>query len=194
MYKYKIILIYFLIKHSAHSADSFCLHQQMTLTTSGRYCHMTLLTDSESTKGGLDWTGTPAWTSQLSSSNWCHMIQKGHVTPTAISCYPLTKVERFCWKFGNLSTIIWLCVQNFSSEIMFPVQKHSLPNFNIIYAEPGRSKIYSKTEFIPHSCIVLLTQSLITLYLCMISYAYRKVYIDTKLCLKCCIQCICSVA
>ncbi len=39
--------------------------------------------------------------SQLSSSNWCHMIQKGHVTPTATSYHPLTKAERFCRKFGN---------------------------------------------------------------------------------------------
>ncbi len=65
---------------------------------------------SESTKGGLDWTGTPAWTSQLSSSNWCHMIQKGHATPMATSCHPLTKAERFCQIFGKISTIIWLCV------------------------------------------------------------------------------------
>ncbi len=79
---------------------------------------------SESTKGGLDWTGTAAWTSQLSSSNWCHMIQKGHVTPTATSCHPPTKAKRFCWKFGNFSTIIGLCVQNVSSEIIFPESKN----------------------------------------------------------------------
>ncbi len=28
------------------------------------------------------------WASQLSSSNWCHMIQKGHVTLRATSCHP----------------------------------------------------------------------------------------------------------
>ena len=76
---------------------------------------------SESTKGGLNWTGTPAWTSQLSSANWYHMIQKGHVAPTATSCHPLTKAERFCRKFGNFSTIIWLCVQNVSSETYFVI-------------------------------------------------------------------------
>ncbi len=43
----------------------------------------------------------PACTSQLSSSNWCHMIQKGHVTPTATSSHALTKAERFCQIFGN---------------------------------------------------------------------------------------------
>ncbi len=79
---------------------------------------------SESTKGGLDWTGTPAWISQLLSSNWWHMIQKGHVTPTAISCHPLTKAERFCRKFGNFATIMWLCAQNVRSEIMFPESKN----------------------------------------------------------------------
>ncbi len=35
------------------------------------------------------------------SSNWCHMIQKGHVTPTATSYHPLTKAGRFCRKFRN---------------------------------------------------------------------------------------------
>ncbi len=50
------------------------------------------------------------------ASNWCHMIQKAHVTPTATSCHPLTKAEWFCQKFGNFSTIIWLYVQNVSSQ------------------------------------------------------------------------------
>ncbi len=42
------------------------------------------------------------WASQLSSSNWCHMIQKGHVTPTATNCHPLTDAEIFCRKFREL--------------------------------------------------------------------------------------------
>ncbi len=67
---------------------------------------------SEYTKGGLNWTGTPSWTSQLSSSNWCHMIQKGPVAPMATSYHPLTKAERFCRKFGNFPTIILtLCTE-----------------------------------------------------------------------------------
>ncbi len=75
-------------------------------------------------KGGLDSTGTPAWTSQLSSCNWCHMIQKSHVTPTSTTFHPLTKADRFCRKFGNFSTMIWLIVQNVLSEIMFPESKN----------------------------------------------------------------------
>ncbi len=65
------------------------------------------------------------------TSNWCHMIQKGHVTPTVTSCHPLMQAERFCQKFGNFSTIIWLCVQNVSSEFMFPESKNIHSQINI---------------------------------------------------------------
>ncbi len=46
--------------------------------------------------------------------NWCDMIQKGHVTPTATSYHPLTKAERFCRKFGNFfHYYLTLCVECF---------------------------------------------------------------------------------
>ncbi len=86
---------------------------------------------SESTKGGLEWTGTPAWTSKLSSSNWCHMIQKDHMTPTATSCHALTKAECYCWKFGNFfHHNLTLCAKCFIRNYVSRFQKHSLFNHN----------------------------------------------------------------
>ncbi len=74
--------------------------------------------------------GTPAWTSQLSPSTWCHMIQNGHVTPTATSCHPLTKAERFCRKFGNLfHHNLTLCAECYIRNYVSRVQKHSLPKY-----------------------------------------------------------------
>ncbi len=46
-------------------------------------------------------TAVFGWVNIWSSYNWCHVIQKCHVTPTATSYHPLTKAERFCRKFGN---------------------------------------------------------------------------------------------
>ncbi len=52
------------------------------------------------------------------SSNWCHMIQKGHVTPTATSYHPLTKAERFCRKFRNFfNHYLTLCVECFIRNV-----------------------------------------------------------------------------
>ncbi len=103
---------------------------------------------SEYTKGGLNWIGTPAWTSQLSSSNWCHMIQKGHVTPKATSYHPLTKAERFCRKFGNFSHhYLTLCVECFGRNIL---------------------DLCSKIQSKPHYCDwlrVCLNKSLFTFFL-----------------------------
>ncbi len=92
-------------------AELLCLRQGMA--TSGRWCHMTHL-DHVTPVGGCQ-LGCPGRTEQghrpghPSCHPPTHMIQKGHVIPTATSCHPLTKAERFCWKFGN-------CVQNVSSE------------------------------------------------------------------------------
>ncbi len=91
---------------------------------------------SEYTNGGMNWTGTPAWTSQLSSSNWCYMIQKGHVTPTATSYHPLTKAERFCRKFGNFfHHYLTLCVECFIRNYVSRVQKYSLPKYSVLITE-----------------------------------------------------------
>ncbi len=43
----------------------------------------------------------------VNSSNCCHMIQKGHVTSTATSCYPLMKAE-ILPKIWIFSIICWL--------------------------------------------------------------------------------------
>ncbi len=104
-----------------------------------------VLRPSEYTKGGLNWTGTPAWTSQLSSSNWCHMIQKGHVTPTATSYHPLTKAERFCRKFGIFFQYYWLCVECFVRNYVSRVQKHSLPKMKMFMMPGGRYDFYNVT-------------------------------------------------
>ncbi len=69
---------------------------------------------SEYTKGGLNWTGTLAWTSQLSSSNWCHMIQKGHVTPTATELPSPDEGREILPKIRELFPILLtLCVECF---------------------------------------------------------------------------------
>ncbi len=106
------------------SAESLCLHQGMA--TGGRWCPCSV---QASLKGGLDWTGTLAWTTQLSASNRCHQIQKGHVTPTATSCHLLMKAERFCRKFGNFfHHNLTLCAECFIRNYVSRVHKHSLPN------------------------------------------------------------------
>ncbi len=70
-----------------------------------------------------------AWTTQLSASNRCHQIQKGHVTPTATSCHLLMKAERFCRKFGNFfHHNLTLCAECFIRNYVSRVHKHSLPN------------------------------------------------------------------
>ncbi len=61
------------------------------------------------------------------SARWCHMTLLDHVTPTATSCHPLTKAEKFCRKFGNLfHHNLTLCAECFIRNYVSGVQKHSL--------------------------------------------------------------------
>ncbi len=84
------------------------------MVTSGRWCHMTRL-DPVTPVGGWQ----PVRTSPLSSSNWCQMIQKGNLTPTATSYHPLTKAEIFCRKFGNFfHHYLSLCVGCFIRNLL----------------------------------------------------------------------------
>ncbi len=110
------------------SAESLCLHQRMV--TSGRWCHMTLLDHV-----------TPVEEWQLGCPGRCPCMFSPDWHP---SCHPSTGVtwsRRVMWHQrplvtipwrrqrysaknpGTFSTIIWLCVQNVSSE-MFPESKN----------------------------------------------------------------------
>ncbi len=66
-------------------------------------------------KGGHQNTPREAWTEkgQRPGHPRCHP-PTDHVTPTANSCHPLMKAERFCRKFGNFfHRKLTLCAEGF---------------------------------------------------------------------------------
>ncbi len=131
------------------SAESLCLRQGMA--TSGRWCHITMITllDQVTPVGewqlgcrcpcsvqaslGVFWW--PPWFSSWTPGLPCPISWPLSGFLVAIPWWQRDSAENS----GTFSTIIWLCVQNVSSEIMFPESKTFTPRCTELFNDASLS-------------------------------------------------------